>query len=478
MQSFDVLIVGNGVIGLSCALALRLEDQNLHIGIIGPSSPCGDASSASGAMLGCFGEVTASTLKSRFGQAKFDIARQSATLWADWLQIINELSPYREKLSANLGTFVALNSASGLLDSENFQTIIKALEAYNEPYDTLNPDNIPGLHPLPNFRPLQAIFLPNEGSIHSGNLLYHLRGILKNAPNITYIDGTVDKLSFSSDNFSSLETQQGERISANQLLIAAGSSSQSLIEQIPGIKKKIPPLFYGVGCSILIEVPQRKIDYVVRTPNRSFACGLHVVPRDPQTLYIGATNNVEIAPETHPRMALLHFLMQCALEQIDQGFHNAKVISSFVGNRPVALDTFPLIGSTSVSNLKILSGTYRDGLHCSPLLARCMAKKLLNENYSHDCFDLFPPERKPIQTMTKEESIEEALKHYMAGAYEHAMKLPRVGWDEMFIQLLRQKFYALYQDLNIDFGLPPDLLLMFDGNRNKHVTHFKEMEII
>ena len=124
---------------------------------------------------------------------------------------------------------------------------------------------------------------------------------------------------------------------------------------------------------------------------------------------------------------------------------------------------------------KLLTGTYRDGLHCSPLLAIFMAKTILNKNHSDNHFEIFKPERNLIQTMTQEESIEEALNHYMAGAYEHSMKLPRVGWDDMFKKLLLQKFHSLYDDLGINFGLPPDLLLMFDNNRKKHISYFKEI---
>jgi L-2-hydroxyglutarate oxidase LhgO len=70
MQTFDVLIIGNGILGYSTAYALFMEDPSLKIGIIGPSNCLAGATKAAGAMLGCFGEITKSGQSSLHGIKK------------------------------------------------------------------------------------------------------------------------------------------------------------------------------------------------------------------------------------------------------------------------------------------------------------------------------------------------------------------------------------------------------------------------
>ncbi|MEK5521656.1 FAD-dependent oxidoreductase [Heyndrickxia sp. FSL W8-0423] len=64
----DVVVVGNGVLGLS--LALSLVRKKLPVALVGESNRPWAASTAAGAMLGCFGEVTSTLLKSEHGRAR------------------------------------------------------------------------------------------------------------------------------------------------------------------------------------------------------------------------------------------------------------------------------------------------------------------------------------------------------------------------------------------------------------------------
>ena len=50
----------------------------------------------------------------------------------------------------------------------------------------------------------------------------------------------------------------------------------------------------------------------------------------------------------------------------------------------------------------------------------------------------------------------------MSGAYERSMKLPKAGWDPMFRGLIRKRLEELYEDLDTEFGLTPDMLIMFE----------------
>ena len=54
-NSYDVVVVGNGVLGLSLATALTLRSAG-KIAVVGDETRAFAATPAAGAMLGCFGE--------------------------------------------------------------------------------------------------------------------------------------------------------------------------------------------------------------------------------------------------------------------------------------------------------------------------------------------------------------------------------------------------------------------------------------
>jgi len=472
MQGFDVLVIGNGISGYSTAYALSLEDPSLKVGIIGPSSRLSGATGAAGAMLGCFGEVTQAGISSRFGLKKLEMSVQSAKMWPSWLGQINNSNHGSNKVQIIPGTFVILNSKSGVLDSQNYAATIQALNKYNEPYEEIPPSEISGISPLDDCRPLRALYLPNEGAINPSQLLNAIHSIISNHSNLTVIDETVESINVIDGKVKNVEVKSGGKFEAKCVLLASGTYSQSLIDRIPELKNRIPKLIPAVGYSMLLEVKDQKLSSVVRTPNRAGACGLHVLPQSKDVLYVGASNNLALIPEDSLRVGMINFIFECLLEQIDTSLYNANVLKFLVGNRPATVDTFPLIGKTSIDGLWLLTGTYRDGIHQSPLLAQSIARQILGKSPLFD--NLFSPERLPIQTMNKEQAIKEAVLHYMGGAYEHAIQLPRIGWNLMLEEMIHQRIETVYRELDIDIGLPPDLIIMIERDMKKLVPYFRE----
>jgi len=462
MKNYDVIIVGNGILALSLVHQLNKLDPSLKIAVIGPDSRSHSSTLAAGAMLGCFGELTAVSKTSKAGQEKFNISLEALKKWPDWIQKLNAQLPDNEQITVNQGTNIILNARSGSLDEANFLAILNTLKEYKEPFEEIDPRTIPGLDPHPNYRPLRALHIPNEGSVDVNVLMNALQKIAQDSEKITWINDVVKNLSVLSNNIKNIETSSGNCYQAKQVVIAAGASSQNILDSLPDLAKRIPRLFPGIGASLVVKAEKVLThQQVIRTPNRSFACGFHVIPRGPHIFYMGATNNVTLFHESAPRLGLLQFLLNNAVEQVSQEFHSAKILSLITGSRPVSLDTYPLLGATSLEGLWMLTGTYRDGLHQSPYLADQLAHDILN---NHKTPHIFSPERLPLQAMNKNDAIEQGLQHYLSGAYEHGMELPKVGWDKMFKEMLRDKIEKIYAQLDQNFILPPDLLLMFDDD--------------
>ncbi|MFB9542697.1 FAD-dependent oxidoreductase [Micromonospora sagamiensis] len=158
---------------------------------------------------------------------------------------------------------------------------------------------------------------------------------------------------------------------------------------------------------MVVETEDGRVpDSVLRTPNRSFACGLHCVPRSDGSLYVGATNIISYEPRKYALLSDLKFLIECAMDQLHTGLDDASLQKLQVGNRPIPADGFPLFGRLDgTANVWMATGTYRDGLHQSPLLAQQMAD-MLGGREAHPALRDFVPVRPPLPTGTRDEIVD------------------------------------------------------------------------
>jgi glycine oxidase len=132
-HAFDVVVIGNGVLGLS--LALTLVRQKVRVALVGEAHRPWAASTAAGAMLGCFGEVTTTLLKSEYGRTKLEFDVRARKQWDDWLVRLASDAGDADIFVAD-GTMVILNTV-GLpgIDDANFVAIREALRRYKEPFE-------------------------------------------------------------------------------------------------------------------------------------------------------------------------------------------------------------------------------------------------------------------------------------------------------------------------------------------------------
>jgi HemK-like putative methylase len=452
---YDVIVVGNGALGSSAAV--ELARRGASVALIGRTHRPYAASTAAGAMLGCFGEVTTTLVENVHGQAKFDLDLKAKDLWPEWLEDISGgLSDGRDILTAN-GTTVLLNTVgTDGIDTRNFHAIRSMLEKHDEPYETVDPSDIDWLDPDANSRPLQALHIPGEHAVDSGRLLLRLEQTARDL-GVTLIDGHAASVITEGDRARGVVLEDGTSLTATQVLLAGGVGTQTLIDSVPGLGDCIPRLVSGYGVSALVTTQDgTQPESVIRTPNRAFACGLHIVPRGAGRVYVGATNIVTPHPMADPVMGDLLFLLECAHRQTRRNLWSSTVTSINVGNRPISLDGFPLLGESPLNGLWMMTGTYRDGLFLSPLLAKEFARRILGDAPELD-LERFSPERAPLEGMSREAVVDTTVEHTLATGYEQHWNVP-TGWQEFFDVGLKPIWAAWAQELDEDFTPQPDLL--------------------
>lgn len=467
----DVIVVGNGVLGLSIAVELARNDQTLKITVIGDQHLTGAASKAAGAMLGSFGELTSTSTSSEAGVNKFKMSLQATDLWPDWLSYLSAGSAAGTHIKN--GTFVFTNCRSGSLEDENFLAIQEALDHHQEPYEVVKPNEVDFLLPEEDSRATNLIYIPGEGSVDGAIHLANLNAMIASSENINFIGGWVTNIELSNASATGVRLLSGQVLTAKSTIIANGVGAGALLQSVEALSGTFPPVFAGMGTSMVVSQPKKKIDSVIRTPNRAFACGFHAVPRHGEQLYLGATNNIHLNVVEHPSISDMHFLMECAMEQLNHTMHEGNVFSICVGNRPISLDTYPLLGATRIEGLIVATGTYRDGFHLSPLVARLISA-LVIDGYEAPELQYFGVHRPHIQSFGLNEAVEQTIKYYSAVGYEHGLKIPKVGWHEMFDEYFREKAISLYAELDSDIVLHPDLFSIIDQDRKAMVPLFRE----
>lgn len=445
----DVMIIGDRVLGLSIAFALADRPESPSVMVIGKQGA--GASDAAGAMLGVLGEITGTSLRTTSSTAKSEMALDAARRWPAWRSRVHGRAATGDD-GYGTGTFLLLNGASSRLDDESFAAIEAFGAANNVPIEDVAPAEIPGYLPFDGDRASRALLLPDEGYIDARRWLQSLRAALAAMSNVTVVQTDHPRPVATDDRFV-VETGAG-RVTAGQVVVAAGVWTPHVAAGLrPGTA--IVPVVSGAGSAMRLrtDVP---VSSVLRTPNRSFACGLHLVPQADGSVYLGATNNVALVPGDAPTLSNLHYLSESMVRQFHEGLATAEVHETYFGNRPIGIDSYPLLGETSVHGCWVATGMYREGLHASPLLADAISSGVMGGPVGLP--DQFAPERDPLVEWRLEDAIAEASRHCHALTVEVGMRPPVMGrWGGWLRDMYSQMIDHTYASMPDGFVLDPEL---------------------
>lgn len=462
-SGFTTLVVGNGALGL--ALGLELARLGQRVAVVGPVRRDFCASTAAGAMNGCFGEITTDLLSSTYGRTKFGLDVEATGRWDSWSEEIAAAAEIPVvSLRRKTGTTVILNGiGTHAIDSSNFWLIEKTLKEFGKPYSILEEHEIGWISPQDSSRSFRALHLPDEHSVVTPNYISALETAVRRYGG-SLIDGVVRKLDVPVPGAAcAVRLTDGSSLSADNIVLAAGVHSYTLLsETLPELAALVPPLVSGCGVSVLIQNSRtRQPECVIRTPNRSFSCGLHAVPR-PDAIYIGATNWLSNTPQSFANVNDLHFLLSCAMKQLHTNLSTGQIAAVQVGNRPIPIDGFPLIGALPGTKWWMLTGTYRDGFHQSPLLAGHMARAI-SEGNDGELPTMFNPVRAPIEASTRERVVSQTVNHTLATGFEADWQMPVVLSSRLRSDLTR-KYATAAEQLHEKFTPPPEILAFSEKN--------------
>ncbi|GAC1366308.1 MAG: hypothetical protein NVSMB32_10510 [Actinomycetota bacterium] len=367
----DVAVVGAGFLG--SAIALELASRGVTVCLVDQMQPrSGRASEAAGAMLGVFSEVSS---RDDPGRRELEVASrwEARQRYDGWLAGLAERSAV--EVAVTPGLFVVANS-EGEDDLAELEAIAEATVG-RASAERVAPRDVPGLHPERGAVAFAALHLAQEGTVDGDRLTRALRAALAREPRITVVDDLVTRLR-PEDNGVRVATVGGQELSAGCAVLACGIGIPTLLHASHMDALDVPPLVSGRGVGVIARAALG-MAVGVRTPNRGFACGLHMVPRAGGEVYLGATNRLSTLPAfgTGPTLAEVATVITGAMRELNTNLRSAEVVRTTMGHRPVAPDRLPVVGRTEDPRLLIASGTYRNGALLAPLVAGLIAEEYM-----------------------------------------------------------------------------------------------------
>lgn len=363
-ENTDVAVAGTGVVGL--AVAAELLHRGLRVAVIGPrdGEHRGQGTRAAGAMLSTFSELEPHHGAER---AALETAERLAAhdAYPGWLDQISAMGG--GQVHAAPGTWV-LAPAGRRACLDPIAAAARTADHQVEEHDAAQ---IPVLRAPADSA--GALWLPTEARIDSGALMEALSCAVGQHPRATWTYSPAAAVSAGI-----VTCADGKQVRAAAVVLAAGCGIPALLPE-HGAPLGVPPILAGRGASVLLHAPALPLTgFVVRTPNAAFACGVHLVPRDDGTLYLGGTNRLtmDASPDLAPALDEVAVLAGDAAVFLDQRVRSAGLAATRIGLRPYTVDHLPLIGRTGESGILLATGTYRCGVLLAPRLARLVAEEI------------------------------------------------------------------------------------------------------
>jgi glycine oxidase len=139
------------------------------------------------------------------------------------------------------------------------------------------------------------------------------------------------------------------------------------------------------GQMLCLAMPSRTLlKHVVRSPE------VYLIPRSDGRLLVGATVE-EAGFDKRTDIATIQRLHHAALALIPE-LRNAKILEDWAGLRPGTPDALPILGETATPGYYAATGHFRDGILLTPITAEVMTAVIEGRNPEYD-LTAFSPAR-------------------------------------------------------------------------------------
>lgn len=349
MHSWDAIIVGGGIIGLSLGISLR--KNGLRVLIVERGEPGREASHAAAGMLAGSGGEIPIALRA--------LAKESARLYSEFVHELEDESGLRVDLR-DQGTI--LISSGGKFPEAAERISVEQLRAL-EPGLALAGRGRPAPHESGG--EFEAAYL-NERSVDPRGLV----GAAIKAAHHREMDissgSEVTGLLVEGDRAVGVETAKTS-YSAPVVLNCAGAWAGGIAGESMARRVPVRP----VKGQMLDVIGGPALKHVVRAEK------VYLVPRSNGKLVIGSTLE-EAGYDKRTDVNTIQRLLHAAVE-VMPGLAQARIHEDWAGLRPGTPDELPILGESELKGYFLATGHFRDGILLAPITARVMTDVILGK---------------------------------------------------------------------------------------------------
>jgi glycine oxidase len=340
VKSWDVIIAGAGIIGVS--LALELRERGATVLVLDRAEPGSEASSAAAGMLAPADPETPELLH--------PLASAGARMFSAYVQKIESAAGIQVDFR-RVGTIALMPESTALPEYRGLSaTELQRLE--------------------PSIRPSgHSAYLVREDSVDP-NLLMRAALVAARTLGIEVLGHTA-------------VTEIRERGDAVEVVTQTETFSAASVVDCRGAWAGAP-VRPRKGQMLYVLPEAALLQHVLRTPEA------YIVPRSSGKILIGATvEDVGFDKSVDP--SAIRQLLQDAAKYLPE-LLSAQITHSWAGLRPGTPDDLPIIGPTDRPRLFAATGHFRNGILLAPVTAQIMADLVLGQPSPVD-ISAFAPSR-------------------------------------------------------------------------------------
>lgn len=355
MKTWDVIIIGAGIIGLS--LSIELRKKGASVLVVERGEPGREASYAAGGMLvDCLSETPA---------ALQPLATASARTYPEFVY----------ELQRESGAHIDLRDQGTI--------VFPPPEHPHQPQGVSSPGSLPvlpsELEPALAESNRPAFYLKERSVDPRGLTAAALKAAKERGVDISSGE-RVTEVNLSDGRVSGITTNKTSFRAPKVVNCAGAWSSQ--------IAPNIFPTRPVKGQMLCLISPSRDLlKHVIRSPE------VYLIPRSDGRILAGATVE-EAGFDKRTDVATIQHLHRAAIALVPE-LQNAKILEDWAGLRPGTPDALPILGATSTPGYYVATGHFRDGILLAPITAQVMAKVIAGTVCNYDLQPFSPARFSP-----------------------------------------------------------------------------------
>ena len=360
MKSWDAIIVGAGIIGLS--LAIELHKQGLRVLVVEKGEPGREASWAAGGMLVDSPAETLPGLR--------ELATASARMYPEFVHELEDESGLKIDLRS-VGTLFFTSEGTGHCP------VTTQADALPQPLAELEP----ALEILNNPESRFTALYIKERSVDPRHLTHAAIAAARHR-GVDFSSG---------DHVLAVQVADGKAagVRTNKTQFAAGMVVNCAGAWAGQIGPHPLPTRPVKGQMLYVAMPQKEmVRHVVRTVG--LTPDVYLIPRSDGRMLIGTTME-EAGFDKRTDLATIQRLHRAALALVPK-LRDARILENWAGLRPGTPDALPILGETRTPSYYVATGHFRDGILLAPITAEVMAAVVEGRTPEYDLAP-FSPER-------------------------------------------------------------------------------------